>query len=101
LRLFWCFDVSKRSAENDFIFPVHVIFPSPSLLLTGEGKPAVANLSVNIDFQTAAPSAQNKHAKQSAVYICKRDTQQKVNQISNFCSPLSELNKLCVAHRRE
>jgi hypothetical protein len=76
-----------------------VIFPSPSFAMAGEGKPAAANLSVNIDFQTAAPSAQNKHAKQSAVYICS-STQQKVNQISNFCSPLRELNKLCVAHRR-
>jgi len=37
--------------------------------MADEGKPAAANLSVNIDFQTAAPSAQNKHAKQSAVYL--------------------------------
>lgn len=77
-------------------FAPTVIFQSPSLLLAGEGKPAAANLSVNIDF----PNRRAPSAKQTRKTVggMKSDTQQKVNQISNFCSPLSALNINCVAH---
>jgi hypothetical protein len=78
------FDGSKRSvfvfAEHDFIF-LDCYFSISSLLLAGEGKPAAANLSVNIDFPNrSAERKTNTRKTVGGIYEKQHATKSQSNQ---------------------